>query len=71
MLPAMNRMLLGFAACFVVATPLEAQDRPLSYDDYYRIERAGATALSPDGRNVAFVRSRVLEEGNRIGFAEQ
>lgn len=61
----MNRTLLGFAACALFAMPLEAQNRPLSYDDYYRIERAGATALSPDGRQVAFARSRVLEEENR------
>ena len=61
----MNRMLLGFAACVIVAAPLEAQNRPVSYDDYYRIERASAAALSPDGRDVAFVRSRVLEEENR------
>lgn len=61
----MNRILLGFAACVIVAAPLEAQTRPLSYDDYYRIGRASATALSPNGRNVAFVRSRVLEEENR------
>ncbi len=65
MLAAMNRTLFGFVACVLVAAPLEAQNRPLSYDDYYRIERAGATALSPDGRRVAFVRSRVLEEENR------
>lgn len=61
----MNKTLLGLAVCAALAAPLEAQTRPLSYDDYYRIKRAGATALSPDGRVVAFVRSRVLEEENR------
>lgn len=61
----MNRILVGFAACWVCTTPLEAQTRPISYDDYYRIESAGGTALSPDGRTVAFVRSRVLEDENR------
>lgn len=61
----MNRPLLGLAVCLLTASPLEAQTRPLSYDDYYRIERPGAVAISPDGTQVAFVRSRVLEEENR------
>lgn len=65
MLAGMNRMLLGFAACALVAAPLEAQTRPITYDDYYRIEGVGGTALSPDGSRVAFVRSRVLEDENR------
>ena len=58
-------MLIGFASCLVLVAPLEAQTRPLSYSDYYRLERAGATAISPDGTQVAFVRSRVLEDENR------
>ncbi len=61
----MNRFLLGFAVCSLAAAPLEAQTRPISYDDYYRIERAGGTAISPDGSRVAFVRTSVLEEENR------
>jgi len=61
----MNRMLFGFAICVVAAAPLEAQTRTISYDDYYRLEQAQATAMSPDGSMVAYVRSRVLEEENR------
>jgi dipeptidyl aminopeptidase/acylaminoacyl peptidase len=61
----MNRTLIGFASCLVLVAPLEAQTRPLSYSDYYRLERAGATAISPDGTQIAFVRSRVLEDENR------
>ena len=61
----MNRLLFCLAACLVTVAPLEAQTRPLSYADYYRIERAGPTAISPDGDAVAFVRTRTLEEENR------
>jgi len=61
----MNRLLLCLAACLITVLPLEAQTRPLSYADYYRIERAGPTAMSPGGDAVAFVRTRVLEEENR------
>ena len=62
----MRTTVLRLAAVLpVLAAPLSAQTRPISYDDYYRIERAGGVALSPDGRRVAFVRSHVLEEENR------
>jgi len=47
------------------AAPLDAQTRPISYDDYYRIVSVGETAMSPDGAHVAFVRSHVLEGENR------
>lgn len=33
--------------------------------DYYRFESVGAPAISPDGRYVAYVRTRILEEENR------
>jgi dipeptidyl aminopeptidase/acylaminoacyl peptidase len=52
-------------AVFTPASPLAAQQRGLSYDDYYRIIQVGGSALSPDGQRVAFVRSRVLEDENR------
>ena len=42
----MNRTLLGFAASVIVAAPLEAQNRPLSYDDCCRIERARHRSIS-------------------------
>ena len=58
-------MLAGLAACTIIAVPLEAQTRPITYDDYYRIINSGSTAISPDGETVAFVRSQVLEAENR------
>lgn len=61
----MKRLFCALGITAVFATMAEAQNRPLTYDDYYRIERAGATAVSPDGSKVAFVRSRVLEQENR------
>ena len=63
----MNRFALAaLAACLLAPVPGLAQTRrPLSYDDYYRIEGPGQVALSPDGRQVVFVRGRTLEEENR------
>ena len=61
----MTRLFCALGVAALCATAIEAQNRPLTYDDYYRIERAGATAISPDGDRVAFVRSRVLELENR------
>ncbi len=40
--------------------------RPLMLQDYYRLESVSSSAMSPDGRHVAFVRSRPLEEENRV-----
>ncbi|MDX1492900.1 MAG: hypothetical protein R3253_02410, partial [Longimicrobiales bacterium] len=61
----MNRIAYVLAISLVCAAPVAAQTRPLTYDDYYRIVRVGPAALSPDGRRVAFVESRVDEEENR------
>ncbi|MDX1647841.1 MAG: S9 family peptidase [Longimicrobiales bacterium] len=63
----MNRRIgiLGVGLLCLAPLPAHGQGRPLSYDDYYRIETASATVLSPDGSRVAFVRSRRLEEENR------
>lgn len=64
--PMRTPALAAFAACLLLPGPAETQTRrPLTYDDYYRIETPGQVALSPDGSRVAFVRSRVLEEENR------
>ena len=41
--------------------------RPLSLEDYYRIETATTPAISPDGRWVAFVRNTIAEAENRRG----
>ncbi len=38
--------------------------RPLSPENYYRMESVGGGAISPDGRQVAFVRTYILEEKN-------
>lgn len=63
----MNRIALAaLAASLFAPAPGFAQSRrPLSYDDFYRLESPGQVALSPDGRQVVFVRSRTLEEENR------
>ena len=48
----------------VHAQPAAAQ-RPLTLDDYYRVESAGGPALSSDGRWVAVVRSYIDEAQNQ------
>jgi dipeptidyl aminopeptidase/acylaminoacyl peptidase len=45
-------------------SPAAATRRP-ELADYYRLENAGAAAISPDGRSVAFVRSFIVEDDNR------
>ena len=49
----------------LLGTPLVAQQRPISYDDYYRLAAVNGAVISPDGGRVAFVRSTILEEQNR------
>jgi dipeptidyl aminopeptidase/acylaminoacyl peptidase len=39
--------------------------RPLQLDDYFRLESVESARISPDGRWIAFVRSRPVEEENR------
>lgn len=39
--------------------------RALALQDYYRIETAGAPAISPDGKRVAFVRTYLVENEDR------
>jgi dipeptidyl aminopeptidase/acylaminoacyl peptidase len=56
----------ALAVCLLLPASASAQARrPLSYEDFYRIESPGQVALSPDGRRVVFVRSITLEEENR------
>jgi dipeptidyl aminopeptidase/acylaminoacyl peptidase len=42
-----------------------AATRPIELKDYYRLETASSPALSPDGRQVAFVRTYIAESENR------
>ena len=57
--------ILCAAALALTAAPASAAGRPIELKDYYRVETAGTPALSPDGRQVAFVRSYVVESENR------
>jgi dipeptidyl aminopeptidase/acylaminoacyl peptidase len=52
-------MLLG-----VLAVRSDA-GRPLALEDYYRIQTASASSISPDGRRVVFVRTNIVEAENR------
>lgn len=61
-----HAILAALAACAFLPAGGEAQARrPLAYDDFYRLEDVGQVALSPDGRQVVFVRTTTLEEENR------
>jgi dipeptidyl aminopeptidase/acylaminoacyl peptidase len=54
---------LTFVATAVVSA--SAQTRPLTLQDYYRVETVNGTAISPDGRTVVYVRTYVVESENR------
>ncbi len=45
--------------------PVAAQSRSLQLTDYYRLQTVNGTALSPDGRTVAFVKTAIVEADNR------
>jgi dipeptidyl aminopeptidase/acylaminoacyl peptidase len=40
--------------------------RPLTLEDYYRVETASRPAISPDGRWAVFVRTDIVEAENRL-----
>ncbi|MGW8264784.1 MAG: S9 family peptidase [Longimicrobiales bacterium] len=65
----MSRRLLALSvllSCVAPAGVAKGQEkRPLSLEDYFRMEDVGSPVLSPDGRWVVFVRSRTLREENR------
>lgn len=46
--------------------PKHKAGRPLTFADMMRIERVGETSVSPDGRQVAYVRRRVDSAANRL-----
>ena len=55
----------GQGAAASLQSPLTAQPRPIELEDYYRFKDAGSPALSPDGLQVAFVVTTVVEDENR------
>ncbi|MCU1257307.1 MAG: family peptidase, partial [Bryobacterales bacterium] len=57
----MRRLALLLIWCGIAA----AQPRPVQLKDYFDLESVSAPALSPDGRQVAFVRTRIIEAENR------
>lgn len=55
--------LVAVAAFTVVGA--QPDRRPVELADYYKLESIGGTALSPDGKTVAFVRTFIVESENR------
>jgi dipeptidyl aminopeptidase/acylaminoacyl peptidase len=52
-------------AAFLLLLASLASARSLQLEDYYRIESASATAISPDGRWVVWVRNSIIEAENQ------
>jgi dipeptidyl aminopeptidase/acylaminoacyl peptidase len=61
----MVRLMLAFVLTVVAAGVSGAQTRSLALTDYYRVETVNGTAISPDGRTVAYVRTFIVESENR------
>jgi dipeptidyl aminopeptidase/acylaminoacyl peptidase len=63
----MTRTLLLAVLTVAAASAARAQTpgRPIELADYYKLETINGTALSPDGRTVAFVRTFIVESENR------
>jgi len=59
----MKRLASFLIMCFAAARSDAA--RPLSLEDYYRIESAATPAISPDGRWVVYVRNSIIEAENQ------
>jgi dipeptidyl aminopeptidase/acylaminoacyl peptidase len=55
------RSVIGLA----FAAALAAQPRPIELKDYYQLETVSSPMLSPDGRRVAFVRTKIVEADNK------
>jgi dipeptidyl aminopeptidase/acylaminoacyl peptidase len=62
-MPAMHRLAVLSVLCVLLTHSAPA--RFLQLEDYYRIESASATAISPDGRWVVFVRNSIIESENQ------
>jgi len=57
---------LGVFLILATTSVLQAQEqRGLRLEDYFRLEGAGSAAISPDGSQVAFLRTRILKEEER------
>jgi dipeptidyl aminopeptidase/acylaminoacyl peptidase len=60
------RLSLALGIVVAAGVPAAAQPpRPIELADYYEVEAVNGTALSPDGRWVAFVRTVIVESENR------
>ena len=55
----------AFLLLALSAAPAAVAARPLALEDYYRVETAATTAMSPDGRWVVFVRNTIIEAENQ------
>ncbi len=61
-----RRLSLALGIVAAALAPAAAQSpRPIELADYYKVEAVNGTALSPDGRWVAFVRTVIVESENR------
>jgi dipeptidyl aminopeptidase/acylaminoacyl peptidase len=58
-------LLLPVATLFLLPAAAPAQDtRPIEPEDYYRVERLGSPALSPDGRHLLYTVETVRRASN-------
>src|SRR5579863_755695 len=57
--------LVTFLLLILSFVPPAAAVRPMSLEDYYRVETAATPAISPDGRWVVFVRNSIIEAENQ------
>src|SRR4051812_25206646 len=55
--------MFALSASAVLTAPPQA--RPLALEDYYPIVTVQAPEISPDGRQVAFIRTAIVEAENR------
>jgi dipeptidyl aminopeptidase/acylaminoacyl peptidase len=58
----------SFVLCVLLVpgvTHAQSARRPVALDDYYMVEQVSSSAISPDGRWVAFVRTTIVEQENR------
>ena len=62
-MPRMQR--LGALLLFALSAARSDAARPITLEDYYRVETAATPAMSPDGRWVVFVRNSIIETENQ------